>query len=95
MTGELLTPRKPNGRVDWFAYLRTTWPVAMAVVGLVFWLGGRLQSPSEKQAQVQQILEPVKAELLFLRERLDRHVELGGHAAMRERMARVEEKLNE
>lgn len=51
-----LTPRKENGRVDWLAFIRTTWPILVAVVLLTAWFGQRMESPAAKEMRIRSIV---------------------------------------
>ena len=87
-----LVPKNGNGKVDWLAFVRTTWPIILAVIMLSWYLGGRLESPDEKQSRIvahEQIsghpvmVERVRAiddKLERIEEKLDRLLESRGVA---------------
>ena len=55
------TRTNKNGRttVDWLAYLRTGWPMAVALALVSFYLGGRLETPAEKQERIDRAIFPI------------------------------------
>ena len=57
-----LAPRAENGRLDWLAYVRTTWPVLVGVVLAALWLQGRMESPAQKLERVRYVCSEMIAE---------------------------------
>ena len=55
-------PRGPNGRVEWLQYLRL-WPVALALIAFAFYLGGRLETPTEKLLRIRDITDPMQVKI--------------------------------
>lgn len=51
---------KPNGRLDWRAYVRL-WPILAFILLATFYLGGRLETPAQKQARIDRSLAPISA----------------------------------
>jgi hypothetical protein len=95
--GDGLVPRSKNGKLDLLAYIRTTWPIILAVIGFVWWMSGRLETPSQKSERLRLILQPTMqtverqiADTARLRGVVEAHMDLGGHAVMDQRMKRVE-----
>lgn len=76
-------------------------PIVTAGVFVVLFFSERLQTPGEKQKQIDRAMAPVLVQLERTRadfEKLDRdytaHRALGGHAVMDRRMLHVEQKLD-
>ena len=45
-------PARQNGTKDWAAYVRTTWPVLVAIVGAALWVQGRMETPEIKENRI-------------------------------------------
>jgi len=86
-----------NKLPEWF---NVGWAIAVVVVGLAFFLGGRLESSVQKQSRVNAALVPVKQQLNSCDEKLTEtrvefkhHRQLTGHPQMEIRMKMVEASL--
>jgi len=88
--------RVGNGRlsIDWGAYIRTGWPMMLAVIGLAFFLGGRLETPSEKMRRIERITKPLYERIRAAEIAEKSHIEKGGHREMELRMSAVERRMN-
>ena len=86
-----ITPRKPNGKLDWMGFVRTTWPIVVAVIGLAFWIGGRMESPEQKSERIRLQIEPLVLKIEALTKAMEKHTDLGWHGKMGERMSTIEE----
>jgi hypothetical protein len=82
-------------------WINVTWIIAVAIIGLSFFLGGRLESPSQKEARVRGFLAPIEQKLEYcnqtvteLKIEFKHHRELGGHPKMEARMQTVEKSLS-
>ena len=96
-----VVPKDKNGRVDWLAYFRTTWPIAMFIGGIVFWFGGRMQSIPEKRVQNdlwnsawRTRSETNTVRLESLQAQLRNHETLAGHKVMDDRYTRLIKRLD-
>lgn len=85
-----MVPKSANGRVDWLAYIRTTWPLAIAAATVVFYFGGRLQSVQEKRQQNdiwdrpwRLRVERCESDIRNIEIREQAHQNLDGHPVMR------------
>lgn len=84
-------PARPP--VNWISLLAFTWVVGAAAVGLAFYLGGRLETPAEKQERIDRATDPLLVDLAELQRSIDRHWLLGGHAVMESRMKAIESSI--
>lgn len=76
--------------------------LVLAVVGAAFVTGGRLQSPEEKRAMVEDIVAPIVSEvnnnkntIVTVEDRIDAHRETIGHPGMGERVSGVQTDIAE
>lgn len=44
-------PKYENGKIDWLAYLRTTWPIIFCLGTALIYVSGRLQTVDQKRDQ--------------------------------------------
>ncbi len=65
-----LIATKANGKIDWVAYARW-WPAAAGVILLVFWLGGTLETPMQKQERINSTLAPIMVRLEHIEQKID------------------------
>jgi len=87
-----------NGKkVEWSGYIRATWAILAFILAASFYLGGRLESPAQKERRTEALIKPHEAWIRVLEkdvEQLKAHVEfhrrLGGHDRMEEKMKSVE-----
>jgi hypothetical protein len=61
----------PNGRHDWLMVIRTSWPMIVALVLVTFWLGGRMESPEQKSARIQLMLQPLEVRIAAIEGRMN------------------------
>lgn len=109
MNAKTLMPVTEKGKIDWIAYVRTGWPIIVALIMLVFWFGGRMETPAAKESRVKLIagdmidkhLVATNSDLKQLLERMTRletiligYVEMGGNPQMHTRVERLEERMD-
>ena len=86
-----VVPDLPNGRgPDWFALIRNGLGILAVIVGVIFFIGQRMETPEQKQHRIDKTLAPIKVTLDHISDDVARHIDLGGHDAMEVRMAVVE-----
>ena len=78
-----------NGAVVGY-WLDKLWPVLVAIVMIAFFVGGRMESPTSKQARIDTTVRPVKERVVRLEDGLTSHSDLPGHQGMAARMDNVE-----
>lgn len=61
---------KANGKIDWMQYARW-WPIVAGIIVCAFWLGGRLESPLEKQQRINSSLSPIMVRLDHIEAKID------------------------
>ncbi len=52
-----ITPKKGDNGTDWLAYLRTTWPIVVTIVGVATWLSVRMETPEQRTERITQFVK--------------------------------------
>ena len=82
-------PRKTNGSIDWKGWAGVLWPVIVtvtsALIGLLVWAEGRLESPEAKVQRVRSIATEI----------VSTHENSTGHSVMVERVKNLEQRYVE
>jgi hypothetical protein len=86
---------KKNGTFEWLLAVsqRLVWPVMAAMVMVAFWMGGRVETPQDKQERIDRSLAPMGRQLEEVRQDVRFHVSTGGHAAMDQRVISIERRM--
>ena len=79
-----MVPKKPNSHpntvpADVLDYLKTMvrfWPVLVGILALAFWMGGRIESPDEKQNRIDAALAPINVRLQHIEAKIDSTLEV-------------------
>ena len=82
-------------RHDIWMILNTIWPIFLALIAASALLGGRMETPAQKQARIDRVYEPLKEQLHGLNGELQTHMHLEGHPHMAERVEAVQQALIE
>ena len=87
---DMIVPKTEEGQTDWFGYIRTTWPIIIAVLSFAFYVGGRLESPETKVMRINNMILPLEKRLARMETETQSHFMQGGHVRMEVRMEMVE-----
>ena len=89
-------PRKPNGKIDWVRYGRFMVPILSLLVALLgplagtsFYLGGRLESPEQKQQRIDNSMAVTREYVRHLMDWHHEHERQVGHTVMEERVKQL------
>jgi hypothetical protein len=93
-----ITPKKGDNGTDWLAYIRTTWPIVVAIVATSAWFGNRIEGPEERQERMRGYLEAftrIEKSLEKTTDKIDAHVSLPGHPVTLEQLRQNTARLDE
>jgi hypothetical protein len=85
----------PNGNGKrWYEWgFRLAWAIIAAAVMVAFFMGGRMETPQDKQERIDRSLAPMSRQLEELRQDVRFHISTGGHAAMDQRVISIERRM--
>ena len=67
---------RPADVLDYIKTIVRFWPVLVGILALAFWMGGRIESPDEKQNRIDAALAPINVRLQHIEAKIDSTMEV-------------------
>ena len=67
---------RPSEVLDYLKAMVRWWPVLVGILALAFWMGGRIESPDEKQERIDRALAPIIIRLQHIEAKIDSTIEV-------------------
>lgn len=67
---------RPADVLDYIKTIVRFWPVLAGILALAFWMGGRIETPDEKQDRIDRTLSPILVRLQHIEAKIDSTLEV-------------------